>query len=532
MKTNNPFPHFHRKAWEQHVKKSERKRSLLIGCMIMIMLSISTFMIAGTLSETKSTAGVSTTAVMSTLAVAPIVFKASSEKGFSDNPFAGGSGKDGKTKEEEQAEFIETIKKAVKELPGYKAFEGMKDNPDFSADFTKLKAAVDSLKPGASKEEFDALKTICEEMGLQVKALREKGNPTPDKASFKTQMNDWIKKNSDQIKKIASAKSGHIELEFKAADTMTLDSGTIVGDIPQFPIWGNPDFNLIGDFISQFITVTQTNMPMFPYTEMLPKDGDFSFLGETEVKPEMDFKWETRYVTPKKTAAWIKLSTEVAADVPRIQSLANSLLLKKHNIKKQRAIISGSGVDPEPKGMIEYGRAFNASNVNVSVTAPNIFDVINACYVDILTTHNYTDEMPYQANIVFMHPIDYFQYIQTPKDGLNRPLYNYFPVGFNAQVGSVANPQEPNTNGMTTLQIISTPEVERGSILVCDASKYNLANYIPYTVKIGWVNDDFIKNQFVILAESRFFTWVEKLDEQAFIYDSIENVMTALESGS
>ena len=60
-------------------------------------------------------------------------------------------------------------------------------------------------------------------------------------------------------------------------------------------------------------------------------------------------------------------------------------------------------------------------------------------------------------------------------------------------------------------------------------SKYNTTNYVPYNVQIGWVNDDFIKNQFVILAESRFHAFVKVLDEQAFIYDDIATIKDAIE---
>jgi hypothetical protein len=49
-----------------------------------------------------------------------------------------------------------------------------------------------------------------------------------------------------------------------------------------------------------------------------------------------------------------------------------------------------------------------------------------------------------------------------------------------------------------------------------------------YTVKIGWINDDFIKNQFCIVGESRFHAFVKKLDEQAFIYDTIATIKTAI----
>ena len=64
--------------------------------------------------------------------------------------------------------------------------------------------------------------------------------------------------------------------------------------------------------------------------------------------------------------------------------------------------------------------------------------------------------------------------------------------------------------------------------MVADASVYNVTNYLPYNVKIGWVNDDFIRNQFVILAESRAHMFVKKLDEQAIIYDDIATIKTAI----
>ena len=71
-------------------------------------------------------------------------------------------------------------------------------------------------------------------------------------------------------------------------------------------------------------------------------------------------------------------------------------------------------------------------------------------------------------------------------------------------------------------------DIATGKIFVADLSKYNTTNYVGYNVKIGWVNDDFIKNQFVILGESRFHAFVKKLDEQAFIYDDIATIKTAI----
>jgi hypothetical protein len=76
--------------------------------------------------------------------------------------------------------------------------------------------------------------------------------------------------------------------------------------------------------------------------------------------------------------------------------------------------------------------------------------------------------------------------------------------------------------------IIPAEEIPAGKIFVSDMSKYNVTNYVPYKVSIGWINDNFITNQFVILGESRFHAFVKKLDEQAFIYDDIATVKTAI----
>ena len=59
-------------------------------------------------------------------------------------------------------------------------------------------------------------------------------------------------------------------------------------------------------------------------------------------------------------------------------------------------------------------------------------------------------------------------------------------------------------------------------------SKYNVTNYIGYTVRIGWINDQFITNKFTMVGESRFHAFVKKLDEAAFIYDDIATIELAI----
>jgi len=237
-------------------------------------------------------------------------------------------------------------------------------------------------------------------------------------------------------------------------------------------------------------------------------------LQRVQLNQSKDFKLETRYAQPVKAASYIKLTDESIQDIRGMQSIANDLLFKKHGLKKQDGILFGDGISPNPKGATSYGRTFVAGDMALAVTNPNIMDVINAVVTDIYTTHNYEDEVSYMPSLVLLHPTDFYIQFVSAKNGDGNPLY---------PTASLFN--RVNIGGMT---IIPERSIPVGKIFVCDMSKYNTTNYVPYSVQIGWVNDDFINNQFVILAESRFHAFVKKLDEQAFVYDNISTVKDAI----
>lgn len=375
----------------------------------------------------------------------------------------------------------------------------------------ELNAIKEAQKGLISKEDYTKLENIVKEQGDIITELKSKG---VENKSLKSELYKFIKDNHETIKNLHSSKHGVVE--FKVAGDITTANGTnttppnITGT-QQAPL-GN--INLREFNVSSLTTNVNTSLAAFPYTEAKPKDGDYSFLAEGEVKPQIDFTWETNYAKPVKTAAWVRLTDESVQDVAGLQSVANDLLRKKHDLKKSNGILFGDGVSPNPKGATTYGRAFVAGAMATSIVKPNFMDVVNACITDISTTHNYQDEMPYMANLVMVNPIDFYKELVAAKDENGLPLYPSASLFNTVSIGGVT--------------IIPEESIPSGKIFVCDMSKYNTTNYTPYSVQIGWVNDDFIKNQFVILAESRFHAFVKKLDEQAFIYDDIATVRTAI----
>ena len=381
------------------------------------------------------------------------------------------------------------------------------------------------ISKSMSKEEVaEAIKTAKADVtklnGSEIAAqIKDLNLGSISQKTVEAEVNKFLEDNHEKLKSLQSQGSGVVEFTIKAVGDITTGSATNPDGIPEIvgtQVAPPSNANLRTTFIDGVVTTLETSNSAYSYTETYPKDGSFAFLAEGAEKPQIDFKMETRYATPVKIAAWQRLTTESVQDIRGLQSIATDFLRKKHDLKRQNGILFGDGISPNPKGATAYGRAFSAGAMALGVTNPNIMDVINACATDIYTTQNYEDEMSYMPTLCVLNPTDFYLQFVAVKNNDGNPLY---------PTASLFN--RVNIGGMT---IIPERSIPAGKIFVADMSKYNVTNYVGYTVKIGWVNDDFIKNQFVILGESRFHAFVKKLDEQAFIYDDIATIETAIKT--
>lgn len=382
----------------------------------------------------------------------------------------------------------------------------------------KFKAVQEELaeaqKMNASKEEILKLHDSVKSQGQALEDFIESQKARTIE-SMGIQLEKFLVENKSKLEQIKAAGTGTIEFVPKAVGAMTTTSG---GDIAAAPINHNVDlggFNFRNDdaFVN-LLSVTNTNSASLPYTELVPKDGNYAFVAEGTAKPQVDFKWEIRYSTPKKVAAHEVLTEESITDIPRLLSVGKEYLKVKHNLFKANAVFFGDGLGVNAKGATKYGRVFVAGGMALKVVKPNFMDVLNAAVVDISVTHNYTDEQSYMANVALVNPVDFYLELVSAKDENGLPLY--------PQAGLF------NTVNIGGLTIKPWEKVPAGKVFIADMKKYNLTNYIPYSLRIGWINDQFITNQFTMVGESRFHAYVKKLDEQAFIYDDILTIKTAI----
>lgn len=396
---------------------------------------------------------------------------------------------------EEQKSMLLNVREQVKGLEMAMNAE-FKTAEQVEADLTALKTQY------ATNEAFKELQGQLLETATKVANMKNKNFEST--MTFNEEISKAISESANEIKD-AFKNNRTYELTTKAVGTVTTASATIVGTVPTYNQSNPANANLRELNVLPLCTSFSTNQASFPYTETIPKDGDYTFQTEGSDKAQIDFKIETRYAAPKTLAAWIKLTEQSVDDIPFLQSVATDLLFKKHNLKKNKALIADS---------ITTASSFVAGALASTVATPNIMDVINACVTKIYTTTNYTDEMPYMANVALMNPIDFFVQFVTAKDGMGLPLYPTASLFNQVVIGGVL--------------IIPEQSIVVGNVLVADMSRMNVSNYKGYTVKIGYVNDDFIKNQFVILGESRYHSFVRQLDKIAFIYDTIANIKTGI----
>lgn len=389
----------------------------------------------------------------------------------------------------------------VEQLDSYKAELKAHQKTELS---NEIKGAVETAQKNL--EEF-----LGSEIANQIKEKGEKEVKT-----LKSVVDKFISENAEKIASIRKAGSGTIELEVDKA-VIEVANATLPVAAPALQgvqVAPPSRANFRTAVINSMVTTIPTTQASYAYTETLPLSGDFGFVAEKGTKPNIDMKFETRYASPLKVAAHMVLTEEAVQDIPNLQAVAYDFLRQKHDLKKEKGLLLGDGISPNPKGATVYGRAFSAGSLALAVTAPNFMDVVNACITDIYTTHNFTDEMPYMANLVLVNPNDFFTQLVAAKDLNGLPLYPSASLFNQVQLGGVT--------------IMPHEDIVAGKIFVADLSKYNTTDYMGYTVKIGWINDDFIKNQFCIVGESRFHAFVKKLDEQAFIYDTIATIKTAI----
>lgn len=364
----------------------------------------------------------------------------------------------------------------------------------------KYDAVADELQKGnsvtgAMKAQIESQKGEIERVIEQVQKLEEKGvklrNLNPEKKSFI----DFVKGN-DKYQALAQKSQSCAEIEVTKSDmaSMAETKVTSAGLVaPQYDpvIQGAPRQNLL---IRDLIPTTPVTGTSFTYFKELLHTMGAGMVAEGMAKPTSNVTFEQVTDIVKKIAVWMPVTDEALDDVPQLYSYIQELLRYDLELKREGQLLKGDGTGNNLNGIMTQATVFDPDLSKATDTA--IDTVRRAIY-------QARKQSKLAADAVVMSDLDWMN-IELQKDGENRYLFANLqglvtPVLWGRPI--VASDSMDEGDGSTTGGEFLTGSFQQGA---------RIYDRMGFTIKVGMINDDFIKNQRAILVEERLGLAVRK----------------------
>lgn len=353
---------------------------------------------------------------------------------------------------------------------------------------------------GAMKAQIESQKGEIERVIEQVQKLEEKGvklrNQNPEKKSFI----DFVKGN-DKYQALSQKSQNCAEIEVSKSDmasmaeTKVTSSGLVA---PQYDpvIQGAPRQNLL---IRDLIPTTPVTGQSFTYFKELLHTLGAGMVAEGAAKPTSNVTFEQVTDIVKKIAVWMPVTDEALDDVPQLYSYIQELLRYDLELKREGQLLKGDGTGNNLNGIMTQATVFDPDLSKATDTA--IDTVRRAIY-------QARKQSKLAADAVVMSDLDWMN-IELQKDGENRYLFANLqglvtPVLWGRPI--VASDSMDEGDGSTTGGEFLTGSFQQGA---------RIYDRMGFTIKVGMINDDFIKNQRAILVEERLGLAVRK--KHAFV---------------
>jgi hypothetical protein len=120
----------------------------------------------------------------------------------------------------------------------------------------------------------------------------------------------------------------------------------------------------------------------------------------------------------------------------------------------------------------------------------------------------------FTPNVIFINPVDYAKmtFVKSTTGEYIEP-----PMNWDGQTFAFGD-------------IVIDPRVTAGSFLLGDAKMYNVDLYSDVIVKIGYVNDDMIRNQYSVVVEQFFYSYQMANKKPALVKGVFNTIKTAIET--
>jgi len=364
--------------------------------------------------------------------------------------------------------------------------------------FTGLQKKYDQVIEGQEKGEkatnelksqIDNQKGEIERVIEQVQKLEEKGVRLRTPGGEKKGFIDLVK-GDDNYKALLEKKQASAEIEVTKGDMASMmetkvTSAGIVAPVYDPIIQDAPRQELK---IRDLIPVTPvTSGNSFTYFKELLHTRGAAPVAEGAAKPQSNVTFEQKTDTIRKLAVWMPVTDEALDDVPQLYSYIQELLRYDLKLAEEGQILKGDGTGNNLNGLMTQATAFDTGLSKAGDTA---IDTVRRAIYQV------RKQSKRGADAVVMTELDWMN-IELLKDGENRYLF--------------ANLQGLVTPILWGRPVVASESMDEGDgedtggefLVGSFAQGARIYDRMAYTFKVGMINDDFVKNQRVLLVEER-----------------------------
>jgi HK97 family phage major capsid protein len=435
--------------------------------------------------------------------------------------------------EEEKAGMTEAEQKmmiAVKKLINHNvedAKKGLITSTQLQAQIKELKDGLTTQEIKALKDEITKMEGILKTQGTELNALRERGGEVDKGLSFEEA---W-ESNLEAIKEIRANGQGFkrfyfgevkaekdkdgndkkkkyvdgINRMFKVAGVTSVANSTassptqVTNPYSPFPqqlpeiigVRRNPNF------ATNYVDVGSTNAAVLTWTEEGNSEGDAAITTEGNVKPLQDKKFIDRISKYKKMAGHIIVTEEMEEDTPRIATSVRRLF--QENVMRKYD-------DQVWADIIAVAPGYTSTALDDQIDNADDYAAIGAAFCQLENLNAYPDT-------ICINPSDKWRMkLQKGTDG--HYVLPPFVVG---------------DRTFDSVRVVTSNKVAAGNFLVAEMNKYKVDIYKSFSLRVGWQNDDLVKNQFTIVGEIKFHSYVATNDLVGFCYAQFATVKAAIE---
>jgi len=392
----------------------------------------------------------------------------------------------------------------------------------------KYEEAKAELEKSAPKEMVEALETrvkALQDMAdtMAIKLQNRGGNGGNTAKSAWDVLKDQFESKKNDLAKFIQEKNGHISLDLKdvVTDTQIFGDRVIFGlrepGIDKVPFRERFIFNLI-----QSIQGGVGSNPL-SWVEQVPVSGvglasSAEWTEENANKPVLKWEYKENKVTAEMIAATAYITRQAVLNWAILQSeIQNELMRELYDVLDD-SIINGDGQGGVIFGIKSYAKAFNSGDI-AAVTDPQNYDVLRAAIAQVRRGGAPTDRKRggFIPNFILL-PVDKAADMDLAKSSTDG---HYLMPPFTSNDGTV----------IKGVRVIETNFLEGDEFLVGDFSRYLFNVVDGLRLDIGYINDQFVKNQFTIRAEMYGMGRVKANEAFAFVHGTFEDAKVQLAAG-